>query len=115
MSDPPEPPHGPPHDAPHDAQLLGIQFTLQDMSEINFAKVLNDIMHDHAFARPLQVQVIEPRPDRQGGFIDGQLTLAFFESDRERAAAAMQRLKTILLRYGAQVDHIRMPGEERLN
>lgn len=107
MSEPPAPPQEP--------QLLGIQFTLQGMDEINFAKVLSDIMHDHAFARPLQVQVVEPRPDGQGGFMDGQLTLAFFESDRDRAAAAMQRLKTILLRYGAQVDHIRMPGDERLN
>ena len=93
--------------------MLGIQFTLQDMNELNFAKVLNDVMHDHAFAKPLQVQVTEPRPDGQGGFTDGQLTLAFLETDRERAAAAMQRLKTILLRYGAQVDHIRMPEDER--
>jgi hypothetical protein len=107
-------PHDPPA-PPQEPQLLGIQFTLQDMDEINFARVLNDIMHDHAFAKPLQVQVVEPRPDGRGGFIDGQLTLAFYPDDRELARAAMQRLKTILLRYGAQVDHIRMPEEDRAN
>ncbi len=86
--------------------VLGIQFTLQDMDGLTFTRVIRDIMQDQAFAVPLQVRVMEPRPG-----VDGQVTLAFLPPDRERASKAVQRLKTILLRYGAQVDHIRMPGE----
>ncbi|TSA83858.1 hypothetical protein FNU79_11575 [Deinococcus detaillensis] len=88
-------------------EVLGIQFTLEDMDEMRFARVLRDITQDPAFAVPLQVRVLEPRSG-----IDGQVTLAFLPQDREKASAAVQRLKTILLRYGAQVDHIRMPDKE---
>ncbi|WP_420595275.1 hypothetical protein [Deinococcus sp.] len=87
-------------------EWLGIQFSLPDIDEITFARVLRDVMQDAAFAKPLQIQASEPRPGR-----DGQLTLAFLECDRLSAARAMQRLKTILLRYGTQVDQVRMPGE----
>lgn len=104
MSDSDQTP-APYHQVP-EQEVLGIQFTLQDMDEIRFARVLRDIMHDQAFAVPLQVQVLEPRSG-----VDGQVTLAFLPKDREKASQAVQRLKTILLRYGAQVDHIRMPGE----
>ena len=89
-------------------EYLGIQFMLPGLSELDFARVLRDVMQDAAFARPLKVQASEPRP----GGPDGQLTLAFLEADRERAVKAMQRLKTILLRYGSQVDAVRVPGGE---
>ena len=96
-----------------ESEWLGIQFVLPGLSELDFARVLRDVMQDAAFARPLRVRATEPRPgaDGQAG-TDGQLTLAFVEADRERALAAMQRLKTILLRYGSQVDAVRVPGGE---
>ncbi len=87
-------------------EYLGVQFTLPDLGALEFIRVLRDLMQDPAFARPLKVQAVEPRPG-----VAGQLTLAFLPADRERAGKAAQRLKTILLRYGAQVDQIRLPGE----
>ncbi|AWN24698.1 hypothetical protein DKM44_13975 [Deinococcus irradiatisoli] len=97
-----------PPDAPSAAgpEYLGVQFTLPDLGQIEFARVLRDLMQDAAFARPLKVRASEPRPG-----VPGMLTLAFLPADRERAGQAVQRLKTILLRYGAQVDQIRLPGE----
>ena len=91
---------------PSDEDWLGVQFTLPDLGGLEFTRVLRDLMQDQAFARPLKVQATEPRPGAAG-----QVTLAFLPPDRERAYAAVQRLKTILLRYGAQVDQIRLPGQ----
>ena len=82
----------------------GIRFALEGIDEITFAKVLRDVMHDTAFARPLQIQ---GQPSE-----DAALTLVFDEADRAQAIAAMQRLKTIMLRYGVQIDSIRLPGDE---
>ncbi|WP_221089509.1 hypothetical protein [Deinococcus aquaedulcis] len=84
---------------------LGISFVLEGLDELAFTRVLRDVLHDPAFRRPLQVQVQEPR-----GGAPGRLTLAFAPSDRTLAVAAMQRLKTVLLRYGVQVDSISVPG-----
>jgi len=39
--------------------------------------------------------------------------VAFDPAERERAVLAMQRLKTVLLRHGVQVDSVRVPGETR--
>ena len=61
--------------------------------------------------RPLQVQAQEPRSG-PGGSHSARLTLAFLPEDRELAVNAMQRLKTLLLRYGVQVDSIVVPGEQ---
>lgn len=83
----------------------GIVFTLHGLSELQFAQVLNDLMHDDAFKKPLQVQAQEPR-----GELPARLTLAFYPEARTQATAAMQRLKTILLRYGVQVDNVLVPG-----
>ncbi|UQN07358.1 hypothetical protein [Deinococcus sp. QL22] len=85
---------------------LGIAFTLAGVDELTFTRILRDLMHDPAFRRPLQVQAEEPRPGHSA-----RLTLAFFPADRELALNAMQRLKTLLLRYGVQVDSIVVPGE----
>ena len=97
----------------------GIRFALEGTDEITFAKVLRDLMKDPAFARPLQVQAEPPRPQLPGlqpsGSVTGAalsgavLTLVFRSEDRQTALDAMQRLKTILLRYGVQIDSIWTP------
>ena len=84
----------------------GIAFTLAGVDELTFVRILRDVTADAAFARPLQVQAQEPRPGTPG-----RLTLVFSPAERTRAVAAMQRLKTVLLRHGVQVDSIHVPGE----
>lgn len=84
----------------------GIAFTLDGVDELTFARILRDVMTDTAFARPLQVQAQEPRPGHSA-----RLTLAFLPGDRAAAVQAMQRLKTVLLRYGVQIDSVHVPGE----
>ncbi len=84
----------------------GIAFTLEGVDELTFTRILRDVLHDAAFARPLQVQAQEPRPGAPA-----RLTLVFRPGDRTRAVAAMQRLKTLLLRHGVQVDSVWVPGE----
>ena len=79
----------------------GIAFSLEGVDEPTFMRVLRDLTRDAAFAKPLQVQA---QPPRNGAA--GRLTIAFEERDRTKAVAAMQRLKTIILRYGVQVDSI---------
>jgi hypothetical protein len=88
-------------------ERLGIAFALAGVDELTFTRILRDLMHDPAFRRPLQVQAQEPRPGHTA-----RLTLAFLPRDRELAVNAMQRLKTLLLRYGVQVDSIVVPGEQ---
>ncbi|GGL74034.1 hypothetical protein GCM10010840_10170 [Deinococcus aerolatus] len=87
---------------PGDVQ--GIAFTLDGVDELTFARILRDVMHDATFGRPLQIQAQEPRPG-----LSARLTVAFRQQDRTRAVAAMQRLKTLLLRYGVQVDSVKVP------
>lgn len=82
----------------------GIRFVLEGIDELTFVRVLNDLMHDPAFAKPLQVQAQPPKAGQEAA-----LTLVFGPGERERAAAAMQRLKTIMLRYGVQIDSVRVP------
>lgn len=92
----------------------GIRFALEGIDEITFHKVLRDLMKDAAFARPLQVQAQPPKPPQRqqpGGPEDAALTLVFGPEDRELALMAMQRLKTILLRYGVQIDRIWTPQD----
>lgn len=84
----------------------GIAFTLDGVDELTFTRILRDVLHDPAFRRPLQIQAQEPRPDHPA-----RLTVVFTPEDRARALAAMQRLKTLLLRHGVQVDSVRVPGE----
>lgn len=84
----------------------GIAFTLDGVDELTFTRILRDVLHDPAFRRPLQIQAQEPRPDHPA-----RLTVVFMPEDRARALAAMQRLKTLLLRHGVQVDSVRVPGE----
>lgn len=79
----------------------GIAFTLDGIDDLTFAQILRDLLHDDAFKKPLQVQAQEPR-----GEVPGRLTLVFTPAERARAVTAMQRLKTILLRYGVQVDSV---------
>ena len=86
----------------------GIAFTLDGVDELTFARILRDVMTDPAFRRPLQIQAQEPRPG-----VPARLTVAFIPAERERAVLAMQRLKTVLLRHGVQVDSVRVPGETR--
>ncbi|GHG00527.1 hypothetical protein GCM10017783_10770 [Deinococcus piscis] len=85
----------------------GIAFALEGLGELEFVQVLRDVTADPAFRRPLQIQVEEPRTGQPG-----RLTLAFDPADRALALTATQRLKTILLRYGVQVDSIRIPAED---
>lgn len=80
--------------------LLGICFTLEDISAPDFQALLTDIRAKRAFAPPLSIQV------RPGAI--AQLTIAFAPTERARAVAAAQRLKTLMLRYGVQVDNIRV-------
>lgn len=97
----------------------GIRFALEGVGEITFAKVLRDLMKDPAFARPLQVQAEPPRPQPHGSqppenvtgaaLSGATLTLVFGPEDRDAALNAMQRLKTILLRYGVQIDSVWTP------
>ncbi|MBB6098990.1 hypothetical protein HNR42_002425 [Deinobacterium chartae] len=87
------------------ADKQGITFALEGVDEPTFFQVLRDLTHDSTFARPLQLLV---EPPRQG--TPGRITLAFERADRERALGAMQRFKTILLRFGVQVDSIRTPS-----
>ncbi|MBB5297085.1 hypothetical protein E5F05_07310 [Deinococcus metallilatus] len=96
----------PPADGSPDAAPQGIAFTLEGVDELTFARILRDVLGDAAFARPLQVQAQEPRPGRPA-----RLTLVFWPQDRTRAVQAMQRLKTLLLRQGVQIDTVRVPGE----
>lgn len=89
----------------------GIRFALEGIDEITFHKVLRDLMKDPAFARPLQVQAQPPRPVLNGQPAEtASLTLVFAPGDQGLAVAAMQRLKTIMLRYGVQIDSIWTPG-----
>ncbi|MFC6616567.1 hypothetical protein [Deinococcus radiophilus] len=85
----------------------GIVFSLEGLPELEFLQVLRDVTSDPAFRRPLQIQAREPRPGQSA-----QLTLAFGPTDRELAFSAMQRLKTILLRYGVQVDSVVFPPQD---
>ncbi|WP_034385863.1 hypothetical protein [Deinococcus sp. YIM 77859] len=84
----------------------GIAFTLEGVDDLTFARILRDVLRDAAFARPLQVQAQEPRSGQAA-----RLTLAFWPQDRTRAVQAMQRLKTVLLRYGVQVDAVYLPEQ----
>lgn len=86
--------------------MQGIAFTLDGVDELTFACILRDVMQDDHFRKPLQVQAQEPRPGQAA-----RLTLVFREGHRVLAVAAMQRLKTVLLRYGVQVDSIRVPDD----
>lgn len=88
------------------ATRQGISFTLDGVDEITFAKILRDVMNDDAFKKPLQVQAQEPRPGQSA-----RLTLAFYSEGRTQAVEAMQRLKTLLLRYEVQVDSVVVPSE----
>ncbi|GGR94480.1 hypothetical protein [Deinococcus sedimenti] len=88
-----------------DPDVQGIAFTLEGVDELTFARILRDVLSDPVFARPLQVQAQEPRPDRSA-----RLTLVFHVEHRELAVSAMQRLKTVLLRFGVQVDSVHVPG-----
>lgn len=93
--------------SPESGALQGIAFTLDGVDELGFARILNDVMHDAAFGRPLQVQAQEPRPLQPA-----RLTLVFRPEHRQVALDAMQRLKTILLRHSVQVDSIHGPGQD---
>ncbi|ALW89813.1 hypothetical protein [Deinococcus actinosclerus] len=90
---------------PGDPGVQGIAFTLEGVDGPTFTQILRDLRTDPAFARPLQVQAQEPRPGHSA-----RLTLVFRPADRERAAQATQRLKTVLLRFGIQVDTVHVPG-----
>ncbi|MDR6220681.1 hypothetical protein [Deinococcus soli (ex Cha et al. 2016)] len=90
---------------PGDPDVQGIAFTLEGVDDPTFTQILRDLRTDPAFARPLQVQAQPPQP----GY-SARLTLVFRLADRELAVGAMQRLKTVLLRYGVQVDTVRIPG-----
>lgn len=80
----------------------GIRFAIDGVDELTFLKVLRDVVQDPAFAKPLQVVAQPPK-----GEVPGRLTIAFEREDRTRAVNATQRLKTIMLRYGVQVDSVR--------
>lgn len=86
----------------------GIRFALEGIDEITFHKVLRDLMKDAAFARPLQILAQPPTPS---GDTIGTLTLVFGPAERELAVTAMQRLKTIMLRYEVQIDSVWTPQE----
>ena len=87
----------------------GIRFALEGIDEITFHKVLRDLMKDPAFAKPLQVQAQPPRPASGDVEETAPLTLVFAPEHRDLAVSAMQRLKTIMLRYGVQIDSIWTP------
>lgn len=88
-----------------DPAPLGIAFTLGGVDELTFTRILRDLLRDPAFRRPLQVQAQEPRPGAAA-----RLTLVFQPADQALAVAATQRLKTLLLRHGVQVDDVIVPG-----
>ena len=94
-------------DAPRPGDVQGIAFTLDGVDELTFARILRDVMAEAVFGKPLQIQAQEPRPGASA-----RLTLAFRRQDRTRAVAAMQRLKTLLLRHGVQVDSVRGPSPD---
>ena len=79
----------------------GISFTLEGVDELTYMKVLRDVTRDATFSKPLQIQAHPPAPGD-----DGRITIAFEPQDRDRAFAATQRLKTIILRYGVQIDSV---------
>ena len=85
----------------------GIAFTLDGVDDLTFARILRDVMSDPAFRKPLQIQAQEPRAGSPA-----RLIVAFGPEERPRAVAAMQRLKTLLLRYGVQVDSVQVPGAD---
>ncbi len=82
----------------------GIVFTLDGVDDLTFTRILRDLMSDGIFRKPLQVQAQEPRPGQPA-----RLTLAFHPEGRTQAVQATQQLKTILLRYGVQVDTVHVP------
>lgn len=90
---------------PAKGERQGIAVALVGVDAATFGRILGDLRTDPAFRRPLQVQVQEPRPGE-----DGRLTLAFEPRDRALALSALQRLKTLMLRYGVQVDSWSEPG-----
>ncbi|WP_045233610.1 hypothetical protein [Deinococcus pimensis] len=79
----------------------GISFALVGVDEPTYLKVLRDMTREAVFARPLQLLAQPPKGDEPG-----RLTIAFEDADQEQAVQAMQRLKTIILRYGVQVDSV---------
>ncbi|GGK97709.1 hypothetical protein [Deinococcus radiotolerans] len=88
-----------------DQDVQGVAFTLDGVDDLTFTRILRDVLRDPIFARPLQVQAQEPRAGQPA-----RLIVAFRPEDRERAISATQRLKTVLLRFGVQVDSIHVPG-----
>ncbi|AFZ66602.1 hypothetical protein [Deinococcus peraridilitoris] len=80
----------------------GIRFAIDGVDELTFFKVLRDVVQDPLFAKPLQVLAQAPK-----GEAPGRVTIAFDQQDRTQAVNATQRLKTIMLRYGVQVDSVR--------
>ncbi len=84
---------------------LGVRFVLEGVDEITFVRILNALMHDASFAKPLQVQIQAPHHGEPG-----VLTIAFHEDLRSRAMLAVQRLKGIMLDHGVQIDSFGVPG-----
>ena len=82
----------------------GLAFTLGGVDELTFFKILGDVTRDPTFAKPLQLLVRAPTDGQPG-----QLTIAFEQQDQAAALRAMQRLKTVLLRYAVQVDSVSPP------
>lgn len=89
--------------------MQGITFTLEGVDELTFTRVLRDVMQDAAFSKPLQIQATEPRTGVNGAQVSAALAIVFYAGHRSRAVNAMQRLKTVLLRHGIQVDSIHVP------
>jgi hypothetical protein len=89
----------------------GIRFALEGIDEITFYKVLRDLMKDPAFAAPLQVLAQPPKPPAAVSTPSepASLTLVFGTAEHPLAVAAMQRLKTIMLRYDVQIDSVWTP------
>lgn len=84
---------------------LGIAFTIEGVDEMTFVKILNDLMHEDVFKKPLKVQASEPREGQAAG-----LLLTFPPDHKEIGHQAVQRLKTLLLRYGIQIDSVEQQG-----
>jgi hypothetical protein len=87
----------------------GIRFALEGIDEITFYKVLRDLMKDPAFSPPLQVIAQPPSAPATQNIQVASLTLVFGPEANDLALAAMQRLKTIMLRYDVQIDSIWTP------
>lgn len=87
------------------AEPLGVRFVLDGVDEITFVRILNDLMHDVVFAKPLQVQIQAPH-----GGEPGEVTIAFHPELRTRALQAVQRFKGIMLDHGVQVDSYSVPA-----